>query len=814
MKAFLPPSMIRRRNLVLAQIMVLVAVYTLVPPNLSAQELVLATVSINGRPLAEIAGTEESGQLRFESADLRVLLDGRLRQEILDSLFAENSRLGVIELQAVGLKASWDPMNLVLSILIPVSLSPAQVFSVARKPGPLIGELIEPEAFSAILNLAGRLGYTSEGDEQDLPFSMDSNLFFNFHGWVLELGATGAYESELTSLTLNRARIVKDFVDADARLEAGLLDSPVMGLQASQRLIGVSLQRKAFFSTRRLSVSSMNELVVENGGTARVYLNGSLIRSERLDPGLYQLAELPFSSGLNKLEVELDGSGATPAYFLNFQPFDDSFLGTGGIDYALAFGFEDGEQRRPMGTAFLRLGLNDQLDTSIAFQAGFGTALWGGSLGFATLLGNFATDAAVSIPTNQMAYPPAYAVSSRYRLNFPGRPFLPALGLFAHYASTGFTPPRRVFALEAPPASLRLAGSLSIALTSTVSAALSLENRRNLDEQTEASSAALTIQRRMGGGLTLSGIGTLEARSDGSINPALTISMLSAPAQSKQSFQYSQELFQQSSSFDLSGILDENIGLEGSIRGRNILGHSEETMSLAAQTRFRLRFGDLGAGVSWDIDPLTGLPSNSLRVSASTALVLAGGVLSLSQMVPDSFVVLAPRPSLKDETVSLQLGSAGADVKSVEGASSVGLLPSYRVTQAYVDLPDAQAEIVADRPFLILSAGYRSGTVVQPGAKASLGFGGRLLDASGNPVSWTLGTLEASDQETSNWGLDQGFTDANGRFEFFGLEPGDYYVIWETDPAFIMEVKLEPNAGLMVEFGDFTLGAPTVEADE
>ena len=123
MKAFLPPSMIRRRNLVLAQIMVLVAVYTLVPPNLSAQELVLATVSINGRPLAEIAGTEESGQLRFESADLRVLLDGRLRQEILDSLFAENSRLGVIELQAVGLKASWDPMNLVLSILIPVSLS-------------------------------------------------------------------------------------------------------------------------------------------------------------------------------------------------------------------------------------------------------------------------------------------------------------------------------------------------------------------------------------------------------------------------------------------------------------------------------------------------------------------------------------------------------------------------------------------------------------------------------------------------------------------------------------------------------------------
>ncbi|MGD9940755.1 MAG: hypothetical protein AB7T74_13230 [Clostridia bacterium] len=771
------------------------------PMAVSAQDMVLATVSINTKPVAELLAVEEDGSLYFESADLAPLLSGRINQDILDTLFTGQDTLGGSELTAAGLGVSWDPLSLVFSIDVPPRLFPVRSFEIAKTRAAPTGVLYEPEPFSAILNFTARAGYTTEGGDSDLPVFMDTILFVNLWSWVLELGATGETEAGTHDLSLTTARMVRDFMAADSRLIAGRLDSPATGFQSSQRLLGLSMQSKSFANDRRLVSPPLDELVLERSGTARIFLNGALLRTERLDPGAYQLSDLPFSSGLNKLEVEVDEAGAEPYRFVYVQPHDETFLGAGGLDYALAFGFEESVQPRAMGSAFLRLGLTDRMDASLSFQAGFSTALLGVATAVATGLGNLSLDAGVSLPTAPEAYPAAFSLASRYRLSFPGRTNLPSLGLSAQYSSAGFSAPRLSFAVEPPETTLRLSGSISSILPGGMSGSLTAENRKNLDDGTQSTTAALTLRRRMADGLTVSGLGTLAFQPDGTIQQSFTLTVQSAPPGSGQNFQYSQGLTRRSSSVDLSGTLGPDKGVEASLRGTNLLGHEEDVSSLAVQSRIRRSYGDFGASAAWEHDPLTGLASSALSLSGSGALVLAGGYLKYTRPVADSFVLLAPQDSLRENTVELQLGSGRSELGSTDGKVGVGPLASYRPVQGYVNLPDGGPEMVAEEPFVVLSAGYRSGLVVRPDAKPNLGISGRLLDALGEPVIWMAGRLIGPDGAV----VDQGFTDADGHFEFYGLAPGRYTISWASKPAFVLAFDLGADSGMMSDLGEFRM---------
>jgi outer membrane usher protein FimD/PapC len=769
--------------------------------QVEAPEMVITTVTINGKPVAELLAEVENNVLRFDASELVPVLTDWVRPEVLAGLSQDQGDIVSSGLDSQGLATAWDPLALVFSIQVPAALSPVRILAVSRaRPKPM-GTLYGPEPFSAILNLGARVGYSSVGGVPDYPLFMDTNLYVNLRSWVLELGATGALEEGNPELALTKARVVKDFVPADSRLVAGRIDTPVTGFLSSQALLGLTLQSKSFSGARRLVTPDMENLVLERGGTVRTFLNGALLRSERLDPGAYQLSDLPFSSGLNRVELEVLEPGGQLYRFVQIQPHDEAFLGTGGLDYALAFGFEEGGQSRPMGSAFLRLGLADRIDSSLSFQAGFSSAMLGGGLALSTILGNLSLDAGVSLPTAPEAYPAAYSLASRYRLSFPGRTSLPTLGLSAQFSSQGFSAPRVSYTLEPPAAALKLSGALSTTLPGGFSSSLSAENRRNLDEGTATSAMALTLRRRLAEGLTITGLGSLAFQADGAVKPSLTLTVHSSPVGSGQNFQYSQGLNRMSSSFDLSGPVGISQDTEASLRGRNILGHQDDVTSLAVQSRLRRPYGDFNAAASWDHDPLTGQDSTALSLSASGALVLAGGYLRYTRFVPDSFVVLAPRESLAGTEVELQLGSSSAGIRSQAGRPAVGPVTSYRSVQAYVNLPEASPELTSDETFVVLSPTYRSALVLRPGVKPNLGVGGYLLDRIGRPVPWTIGRLLDQD---GNF-VDQGFTDSDGRFEFYGLAPGVYSVMWASKPAYLMEITVPSDGAAMIEIGEFQL---------
>jgi outer membrane usher protein len=772
-------------------------VLALLPSFLHAQELILATVVINEKPVAELLAYEDAGQLLFDEAALLPVLQPWVSEEVLARLFAGGGGLASSAFAGQGLSASWDPYTLVFSLQVPASLSPVQRFAVARtRPAPN-GPVYGPEPFSAILNVAGRAAYTNTAGVSDYPLQLDSNLALNISSWVVELGASGSLEDGLPDFSLTRARLVKDFVPADARFTAGLLDAPASGFQASMPLMGLALQSKIFSLTRRLVNPGMKELLLERGGVLRIFLNGALLRTERLEPGIYQLGDIPVSSGLNRLDLEVEEPGSEPYRIVHVQPHDDSFLGIGGIDYALAFGLVDVEELHPVGTGFLRLSAGERFDYGLSLQAGFGTALVGASVAAATRLGNLAFDAGFSHPTGSEGDPAAYALASRYRLTFPGRSALPALGVAAQYTSHGFSAPRLKLTPEIPASTLRLTTSLSAALPAGISGSFFAENRRNLDTGTQSTTMALTLRRRLAEGLTFSGLGSLVFQPTGELTPILTLSVFSSPPGTGRNFQYSQDLYQSESAFDLSGPAGLGTDVEVAIRGRNILGHSDTPASLGAQSRLRHAYGDFGTSAGWEHDPATGKDSTSLGVSAAGALVYAGGYLRYTRPVPDSFVILDPKDSLGGTAVELQLGSSSAGVRSQDGNPAVGALASYRPVQGFVNLPEASPELTSDKTFVVLSPTYRSGLVVKPDAKPNISAAGYLLDRAGSPVSWIFGTL--LDRDGSS--LEQGFTDSEGRFELYGLVPGSYTLVWASKPEFSMELVVPDDGSTSIELG-------------
>lgn len=769
----------------------------------------IATVTINGKVVAELLANEDANGLQFQAAELRQVLEPWVRPELLRLIFAGRNEVSSAALENSGLVTAWDSERLVYTVLVPAAMSPVRYIEVSRsRPSP-VGKLYTPEALSAILNFQGRAAYTDRDGIADLPLSLDANLFINLDSWVLELGASALLEASDHALTLNKARFVRDFPSADARLVAGRIETPAIGFQSIQPLLGIVFQNKTFSPSRRLVMPGMNEFVLKNGGNTRVFLNGLLLRSERLEPGTYLLSDLPFASGLNNLELEVQESGAETRRYAYLQPHDESFLGTGGVDYALAFGFEESTETRPMGSGFLRLGLGERADTSFSFQYGFGSALFGGSLALATLFGNLSVDSAFSMPVAPAVFPPGYAFTSRYRLAFPGRPELPNIGLTAQYTSRGFSAPRVSFASEPPAPTLRLSGALTSALPGAASISLAAENRLNLDDRTGTTNVALTLRSRVSEGLTVSGLGNLVFQPDGAIKPSLAITVLASPGGTGRNFQYSQGLIKSSSSFELSGPLGRSNDLEASFRGRNVLAYEDDVSQVSAQLRLRRPFGDFGTTASWEFDPQTGQAARTASLSASGALVYAGGQLRYTRPVADSFVLLVPDDSLAGNTVELQLGSNSTSLRSQNNRPGVAPLTSYRLLQGYLNLPEASPELTTDETFVVLAPTYRSAIVLRPELKPNLSVAGFILDRNGQPLPWLIGRLSNAAGEL----VDQGFTDSDGRFEFYGLVPGEYTVSWSSRQTFVIGFEVSGSDTSIRELGAFRLAGASVEVN-
>ena len=297
----------------------------------------------------------------------------------------------------------FDKRSFELDVTLATSDRAVETIGLADLDKSVIGDFATPSKFSAYVNVRGSLDYVITGGDKGF-----SNPFFLFDGamriapFVLE--AEGAWSGSTRKFTRSGSRIVFDDARHLLRWTAGDLEPEIRGFQGSMDLAGVSLARSYALlePQRNVAPRGGRTFSLSRDFTVEAYINGRPIRSLRLQPGTYNVADFPFAQGGNDIQlVIIDDTGQRET--ISFSTYiQRTQLAPGLSEFDLSLGVLS---RRTQGiaytgdpaiTGFYRRGVSDNLTLGGNFQYARKSYLGGLEAVFGTGFGTIGGDVAYS----------------------------------------------------------------------------------------------------------------------------------------------------------------------------------------------------------------------------------------------------------------------------------------------------------------------------------------------------------------------------------------------------------------------------------
>ena len=250
-----------------------------------------------------------------------------------------------------------------------------------------------------------------------------------------------------------------------------------------------------------------------------------------------------------------------------------------------------------------------------------------------------------------------------------------------------------------------------------------------------------------------------------------------------------------SNSINYADKIDTLGGLDLNLKGSNLMPGTSSGSSMGISGRSVQRWGEMSLSADLDYgNPFIGT-AGRIAATASTSLAFAGGYFAFMHQVDDSFVLFVPLKEMASQKVYFKVDGAGTAV-SEHGAPVILPLVSYRAAAAYLELPEASPDVTPTIEAALLIPGYKSAIVVTAETQKRYHVSGKLANVAGVVFGYIAGDLI----DASGTDINTTFTDANGEFELYDLEPGLYTILW---PDFVGESKFEVTAA---ESGSVELG--------
>ncbi len=807
-----------RSRLLIGALMAVVAALTLVPKAAYATETVILTVSVNAVSQGELflKRTGDTGLL-MRSEDARHI---GLKLAAVPIITLDNEPYVALK-DIIGVTAVLDEKLLTLDLR--AEAARVNLPTVVQNFSPATATYLPSPNASAFINY--RLDY---GNGTDFPAAAwgatgqaglrRGNLLLLGDGYYTRIQDNQQAVRLMTSLSWDRPETISRWVAGDIQATAGEPSGPI--------IMGGIGYSSAYSMAPGMITYPMGQFggIVTSPTEADIYVNGLLVRRERLAPGNYRFQNLPVSTGANNVEIVMRDSFGNESRSNTHFYLSDTLLKSGLHDYSYNLGFKRldyGTVSNQYGSSLLvarhMFGYNDSLTVGAGAEAGSSlinlvpravinlarggilNILVGGSSdngrGFGTTSGigyqfqSRHVNYQLSLAHNSREYRTLanQQTSDTTRLDV-------ATGISVGTSSLG---------------AVSLNGSYRETYAGVLQRSLGLSYSRAITKSIQFSASVSAT------GGTANSVDFFAGLTYFPTNSLTTSAMFqSGPGSNKETL-----------SLQSSMPPGEGVGYRATLARED----SQNQTFLRANPFMQVNgsIGSYSADLQGQYDQQSGKKSGSYLLSAAGALVYAGGHLGLSRPVTSSFAVVQVE-GLAD--VKVLLDNQEITRTNANGMAYIPTLQSYQENKITFEDQQIAANYLIRRYKAIVAPGQYGGECIYfPVAKVQ-SFGGHLLAEDGSPLEYVKVILRGSDREISFTTLKSGefyfenltdTTDIVGkRFEACG-DPSPYHVsvvpgrysaavlFDDTEQRFELEIPV--SDAVYVPLGEIRIPASSVQ---
>jgi outer membrane usher protein len=332
------------------------------PQAASAADTLILSVTLN---------TVSHGEFFLKRSDSGTLL---MRREDLQQIGLKTAAVSATTLDSEdyislsdlpGLTVTVDEKLLLLDLLAGAAL--VDLPRIVRNYSPVARAYVPTQNTSAFLNY--RIDYSNGIDVHSPVWSGTAqaglrrgNLLLLGDGYFQRSQETQQAVRLMTNLSWDRPAHMSRWVAGDISASSGEPSGPI--------LMGGLNYSTAFSIAPGTIMYPMGEFggVATTPSEADIYVNGILVRRERLAPGDYRFRNLPFSSGANNVEILLRDSFGNEKWSSTRFYLSDQLLAASLNDYSYSIGFmrhdfgsASNHYGRPLLIGKHLFGINDSL---------------------------------------------------------------------------------------------------------------------------------------------------------------------------------------------------------------------------------------------------------------------------------------------------------------------------------------------------------------------------------------------------------------------------------------------------------------------
>lgn len=774
--------------------------------------------------LGDVSVRVAGDNLSFEVGRFIELLQSELTDSILTSLQSnsEEGRLYVDRVTAEGIDVVYNSELQQIEVNAQINARDVRVFSLRSDIRKFDETPLEPADYSffATPSINTQYSWSKNG--------LSGKGLRPIRG-TLDIGGRVGQEKGIAfssrqsfeegrSFNRTQSQLIYDSFDHGIRVVAGDLNPRGIGFQGLPNIAGISFGRFFDFDPYQIIRPVGNsQFQIDQSSTVEVRVNGTTQRQLALDPGRYDLRDLPLNQGTNITEIIIRDDTGREQIISDRSFFDFNLLEKGLSDFSVSAGVKTqfgnsgvSYSDEPVFTAFARHGLLSDLTVSGDIQAD----AYGGNIGAGilkpTALGIWQLDGATSYRKNigtgfaaSLAYQKASGLGNDWRLSanasarFFSKDFTNvAQNLLISSLDSDLTTGRNERTLQ-PRKAIANAGLRVSKDRLTVSSTVNYTKSRGLapDRFTGLVGANYMLSRDINAGLFTSYSKAGEREETG-----INFQISWRPDRNK-SFRArhdtrrkSSELTFQKSAPNTVGSLTYNLGVghDGLEDRFNVFGGA---YYVGNRFEANLRHDVLSNGLS-DVDTV----QNS-RLSLTSSLVFADGKIGVGRSVRNNFAIFSAHDTLKDKRILVDPRQTGfVSSSDFLGPAVTGNLVPFFNRTTYVDIDNLPIGYDLGTGGFTLRPYQFSGYQLTVGSGKSYTVVGKVEDKkTGAFIPYLGGRLKSLDD--SGAPVIPAFTNRKGRLAASGLKTGRYQLTLFTEPEFTREVVIVEDSPNLFDIG-------------